>query len=84
MLTAKIIEMATDVIIGNTTIFSYKPNLIDRYSDSTTVTKPYVASETPLNAPTCKEVLCDTIEVLPEVDTVMYINPLDHGRHTYE
>ena len=84
LLTAKIIEMTTDIIIGNKLIFSFKPNLIDRYLDWSAITKPHVASETPLNAPTCEEVLCNTVEVLTEADTVMYISPLDHINHTYE
>ena len=85
MLTVKIIEMTTDINIGNTCmIISFKPNLIVLYLDWSAVTKPHEASETPLNAQTCEEVLCNTVEVLTEVDTEMYINPLDHGRHTYE
>jgi hypothetical protein len=84
LLTVNIIEMTTDINIGNTCmIYSFKPNLIVLYLDWSAVTKPHEASGSPLNAPTCEEVLCNTVEVLTEVDTEMYINPLDHGRHTY-
>ena len=84
LLTAKIIEMTTDILIGSKTIFSYTPNLIDRYSDWSTASKPHVASDPPPNAPTCEELGSNTVEVFREANTVMYISPLDNIEHTYE
>ena len=84
-ITAKIIEMSsTDIIIGNDDIFHYIPNLIERYSISSVNSKPQVASLAKANAPTSEELVNNADIILTEVDTVMYVNPLDQLEHDYE
>jgi hypothetical protein len=84
-ITAKIIEMSsTDIIIGSNDIFHYIPNLIERYSISSVNSKPQVASLDQANAPTSEELVKNADIILTEVDTVMYVNPLDQLEHDFE
>jgi transposase InsO family protein len=87
-ITTKIIKMSTDIIIGNRDIYSYEPNLIDRYSIRTDTSKPHTASAlhgvAQTTAPTYEELRSNNDGEQTGVDTVLYLNPLDQLEHDFE